>query len=96
MVGLAVEDRSLSSPQQVAVTGTLSSATNWAAAAVEIRGGGTSADADGDGQVTVSDVLIMVNNFSRSLTGTPQGDFSGDAKVNLLDFGVWVKAVMAP
>jgi hypothetical protein len=49
------------------------------------------ADADGDGDADIDDFKIWIGNYAKLLSGKSNGDFSLNGKVNLLDYGVWLK-----
>src|SRR5690606_463958 len=99
MTGLAVQDSVRTSSGSVNVRGSLSTATNWAVGALEVRGGsggsgggGTSnGDANGDGRVDGLDYVIWLSNFNTNTTaGASRGDFNGDGTVNGSDYVIWV------
>lgn len=48
-------------------------------------------DANGDELVNTADFKIMIANYAKWLSGFSYGDFSGNGKVNLLDYGIWYK-----
>ena len=69
--------------------------------------GYTPGDANGDGQVDVNDLTIVLTNFGQTGTTWSQGDFTGDGTVDVNDltivlanfgkaFGAGVTAVPEP
>jgi hypothetical protein len=99
MAGLFVQDSQRSTSGTVNMSGTLSSATNWAVAAIEVVGatGGTGGgsglpgDANGDGRVDGIDYVVWLNNYSEGTSqGPAEGDFNSDNLVDGRDYVVWL------
>lgn len=48
-------------------------------------------DANGDGNVNVADLLILLQHYSQSPTTPSEGNFNTDTKVSSLDYGIWIQ-----
>lgn len=53
--------------------------------------GGIAGDVNGDGDVDVTDYIIIRDNLGRSVTMRESGDLNGDMRVDLDDFQVWLE-----
>lgn len=97
VAGIFVQDNGVATVGSVSMTGTLSSATNWAVAAIEIRGKNSSqtgallGDANGDNKVSGIDYVIWLKNYGKYVAGGhSNGDFNGDGFVSGSDYVIWL------
>ncbi|HSL87123.1 MAG TPA: dockerin type I domain-containing protein, partial [Bacteroidales bacterium] len=95
VAGLVLLEEPVTTTASQTVSGVLNSDTDWAAAAIEIKGGdsisGVPGDANGDEKVDGKDFTIWLNNYgSTTSNGASDGDFNGDEKVDGKDFTIWL------
>jgi hypothetical protein len=60
-------------------------------------GNNAAGDLNGDGQLTVSDVILLINDLisaNRMMTANPVADMNGDGDVNITDVVNLIDAVM--
>lgn len=65
--------------------------TNSTPVSVTVTGGGTGGkqgDLNNDGRVTITDLSILLSNWSRTSPTAAQGDINGDGRVNITDLSI--------